>query len=76
MTRYYFHIRDRETFIPDDDGMDLYDIHAARIEARNTASEWIAEDVRRGRSTGATVIEITDWGGVILDALPMRGTLH
>jgi hypothetical protein len=76
VARYYFHIRDREVFIPDDDGMELHDIDAALIEARTTAKEWIAADVRSGRGIGASIIEITDWKGVILNALLMRGTLH
>jgi hypothetical protein len=70
MTKYYFHIRDRNTFIRDEDGMELRDIAAARAEARITAAEWLAADSRGG------MVEITDTDGVLLDALPMRATLH
>jgi hypothetical protein len=76
VARYYFHIRDRDVFIADDDGMELRDIDAAVIEARTTAHEWVAANVRSGRGTGASIIEIMDWEGVILNAVPMRGTLH
>jgi hypothetical protein len=70
MTRYYFHIRDRYTFIRDEDGMELRDIAAARAEARLTGAQWLATDSRGG------MVEITDRDDVLLDALPMRGTLH
>lgn len=72
MTKYYFHIRDRQAFIRDDDGMDLRDMDAARCEAHTTAVEWIAANAY----SGASIIEITDRDGVVLEALPMRRTLH
>ncbi|TPI13027.1 hypothetical protein FJW06_15330 [Mesorhizobium sp. B4-1-3] len=40
MTRYFFHV-DNGTFIPDEDGVDLPDLDAARMEAVRAAGEMI-----------------------------------
>jgi hypothetical protein len=36
MPRYFFDLRDDETFAPDDDGVELPDMQAAQVEAART----------------------------------------
>jgi uncharacterized protein DUF6894 len=39
MPRYYFHIRDGDTFILDDEGFELADMEAVKIEAFRSAMD-------------------------------------
>ena len=75
MTRYYFHIRDFDVFIPDDEGMELSDIWAARVEAVRSVNDLISADLRSG-SVSSTMVEIADGQGHMLDAVPVHRVLH
>ena len=45
MTRYFFHIRNGEDLLEDDEGIDLPSLAAARKEAVLSARELIAESI-------------------------------
>jgi Domain of unknown function (DUF6894) len=44
MPRYYFHIRDGDTLILDDDGCELADVEATRAEALDSARDLRRQD--------------------------------
>jgi hypothetical protein len=64
--RYYFHIRDGWNVIPDEEGMELSDIYAARAEAYASADDLAREALRDGTRIGAWAIVIADQSGKIL----------
>jgi hypothetical protein len=65
--RYHFHIRDTEGLIPDEEGSELANLDAARAEARASAHDLVANDLRSGRTTPERQIEIADARGAVLD---------
>ena len=65
--RYHFHIRDAEGLIPDEEGSELASLEAARAEARASAQDLVANDLRGGRTTPQRRIEIADARGTVLD---------
>ena len=71
MGRYYFHIRDGRNVIPGEEGMELSDIYAARVEAHASADDLANEAIREGSSVAAWVIEIADEAGNILGRVGM-----
>ena len=50
MARYYFHIRDNDALIRDQEGRDMDDMRDVIHEAEEAAREMLAEKVRRRRS--------------------------
>lgn len=82
MAMYYFHLRDGEHFVPDETGMDLTDMQAARVEAVRSARDILADQLRAGEALDGQAIEITNDAGEVLDvvkfkdALRPAGTLH
>src|SRR5687767_3803172 len=65
MPRYFFHLRDDEELIRDDEGTELPDLSAARTEAAQTAKEIINESIGSGEPLDHLVVEIWDEAGVI-----------
>ena len=76
MSRYYFHIRHEGALIPDDEGIELRDIHAARVELLASAEDLAMADMRAGRGIGSQIIEIEDSAGLLLDSMSVRRILH
>ncbi len=76
MPRYYFHIRDGEDFLPDEEGVELPNLKAAHREAILSARGIIAEKILHGEVVDGEVIEITDEEGGILDAVAMRSVVR
>ena len=75
MARYYFHIRDHAALIPDDEGMELSGLPAARAEAVLSVNDLVLADIRSGH-VSSTAVEISDRCGHMIDALPVRRVLH
>lgn len=71
MPRFFFHIRDGEP-VDDPDGMFLPDARTARLEAIRSARDIMAEDIRRGRLSLSSSIEVTDENGEPILAVPFR----
>lgn len=68
MTRYFFDSRDGEKFIPDELGIELPDVEAARDQAALALAE-IAKDVLPGSSRREIVIEVRDGAPVLKTSL-------
>jgi hypothetical protein len=60
MTRYFFHIRDDDHLLEDDEGVDLPTLGAARKEAVLSARELIAESLGSPEPWDHCSIEIWD----------------
>ena len=69
MPRFFFHLRDGES-VEGPDGMFLPDARTARLEAVRSARDIMAEDVRRGRLSLSSLIEVTDENGEPILAVP------
>jgi hypothetical protein len=75
LPRYFFHIRDGSSIIPDDEGMELSGMRAAHAEALQSADDL----VRAGICAGAgqpRAIEIVDESGKLWDAVAIRRLLN
>jgi hypothetical protein len=72
MPRYFFHIRDRGNFIPDEEGMELADLHAARSEATVSAHAMLADAIADADDISHQVIEVSDGSGRVLAELALR----
>jgi hypothetical protein len=74
--RYYFHIRDGDTFIVDPDGTELDRVASAMNEARDHAREIVADQLKAGRLSTGQVFEVTDANGRIVGRLPFADALR
>ncbi len=72
MPLFYFHVYDGMLVAPDDEGLELTDIDAARNEAVRGARSILSEDILRGCIDLSGRIEIAGEDGTILLALPFR----
>jgi hypothetical protein len=63
MPHYYFHIFDRGKVIPDEDGMQLANLAAARIEANLSAAGMLDDALDEGNDISHQIIEVTDSTG-------------
>jgi len=72
MPRFYFHLRD-DLDVPDDEGVDLPDLEAARAEAVRCARITFGEDAKHdGRVVLHHRIDIEDEQGAVLDTVHLR----
>jgi uncharacterized protein DUF6894 len=82
MQRYFFHVRDGQGFVPDEEGVVLANMAEARVEAVRSARDILADQLREGKALDGQKIEITDAAGQVLetlafkDALRPDGTIH
>lgn len=74
--RYFFNIRDGETFIADPEGSDLGSLEAAIDEAKANAREMIAERLRTGAALRDQVFELTNDSGDIVARIDFKDVLH
>ena len=65
MVRYFFDVRDNESFYPDDTGVELPSIDIVKAQASRTMGE-IAKDVLPGAEVRTLAIEVRDDRGPIL----------
>jgi len=73
MPQYFFHIRDGENHIRDDEGLTLADLSAAKAEGVMSAA-----DIARQTppvSDGSS-IEVSDQAGTILDRIYVKPSSH
>jgi hypothetical protein len=76
MPKFYFHIRDDAGLIPDEEGMELPDIDAARKEAETGAREILADALRAHKEVDGKRIEIANQSGEVLDSFKVRDLLN
>jgi hypothetical protein len=75
MTRYFFHMRDRDVLVRDPDGSELSDLVAAIGEAKLGARAIMAADIEHGRPVRPIAIEITDAAEQVLKIVTFREVL-
>jgi hypothetical protein len=76
MGRFYFHLRQGDQLLPDDEGVDLPDFPAAQREALAAARELFAEAIKSGKKTRVPdAIVIADEAGRALDIIPLAALL-
>jgi hypothetical protein len=65
MKRYFFHLRDGDTLLPDDgEGQELPSLKAVRLHAIETVRELLSEAALRGKASSlCQQIEVRDEGG-------------
>ncbi|WP_426233552.1 DUF6894 family protein [Pararhizobium sp. DWP3-4] len=76
MPKFYFHLRDGDTFEEDTDGVELPDVDSARSEAIIAAREILAEQISFGLQVGDQTFEVTDEEGFMFFRLAFRDLLH
>lgn len=76
MPKYYFHIRHCGEVIPDEEGIFLPTLDAAREEARNRSNDLVAAEMAGGKCVDADIIEVTTVAGRVLESLPVRAVLN
>jgi hypothetical protein len=73
--RFYFHLRQDDELIRDEEGIDLPDISAAHHEAVLSARELLAEAIKDGRSNIPIAFVIADEAGRTVGTLPLAAVL-
>ena len=76
MSRYYFHIRQGENVLVDDDGMLLRDADAASAEAFQSARDLTEDSIKAGKGLDGSLIEIVDEFGHALGVADIRRLLN
>ena len=71
MGRFYFHLKDGDRIITDEDGLDLPDLDAARREAILGARELLADAIKAGKSKVPDALVIADEAGRALEVVPL-----
>ena len=72
MGRFYLHIKNGDEEFPDEEGIDLPSIDAARREALQSARELLCNAIKTGKPTLPEALVIADENGP-LEVVP-RGT--
>jgi hypothetical protein len=75
MRRFYFHLRNGDELLPDDEGIDLPDFSAAKREAVLAARELLAEAIRSDRQKIPDAFVIADESGQTLDTVLLAALL-
>lgn len=73
---YYFHIRAESASILDDEGLDLPNISAARIEMRASAEDLIRAALHAGPRFDVRAIDLEDESGSIIETFWVRNIFH
>jgi hypothetical protein len=75
MGRFYFHLKEGNELIPDEDGIELPDVAAATREALLTARELLADAIKAGRPKVPEALMIADEAGRTVEILPFSAAL-
>ena len=73
--RYYFNVRDGDTYIQDPEGSELGSTEAAIDEAKANAREMMAERLRTGEILNGQVFEVTTETGEIIGKVSFKDAL-
>jgi uncharacterized protein DUF6894 len=76
MPRYFFNFRDENGLDLDEEGLEFSDLHAAYLEAFETAKEMWVEAIRALRDPSAQQFEINDERGITLLVVPLLEVLE
>ncbi|MDZ4759655.1 MAG: hypothetical protein SGJ21_01100 [Alphaproteobacteria bacterium] len=66
MSRYHFHLRTRDGYVFDENGMELRDAEAAYLEAVHSAREISIDMLRGGRSATRYRFDVVDCRGSLV----------
>ena len=69
MTRYHFNIHNGVGLVPDEEGLELTDLSAARSQAIDGIRSVISDEARRGFVDLSGAIEIADDEGNVLEVV-------
>ena len=72
MPRYYFHIRDGQDLVQDEEGSEVADLEAAKSEARDSARDLAIDEIRNKRPVDGRKVEIADGDGQTLAVVAVR----
>jgi hypothetical protein len=75
MGRYYFHLKDGDEIVPDEDGTELPDVSAATREALQSARELLADAIKAGKPKVYEAYVIADDTGQTVQVLPFVALL-
>ena len=75
MPRYFFHVREGDTFSKDAEGQELADAACARREALSAGREILGERLLHGGELDNRTIEIADEAGQVVDVVNVKDVL-
>lgn len=70
--RYFFHLREEDDYVLDEEGVELPDIKDVRQAALQSARSVIAGDAITGKLSLKSVVEVDDEEGTRVLVLPFR----
>jgi len=73
MPHYFFHIIDHGNVITDEEGMELVDLEAARLEASISAQAMLMDASADSEDISHQVIEVSDKAGRVLAKVVLKG---
>ncbi|MEP7241279.1 MAG: hypothetical protein ABI697_10380 [Devosia sp.] len=75
MPRYFFHLRDGEDFVPDEEGSYFADLDGALEEARQSARDMLSEQLRAGEKLDGQSIEVSNDRGDLLERVTFKSVV-
>jgi hypothetical protein len=72
MPRYYFHIREGQDLVRDEEGTEASDLEAAKSEARDSARDLAIDGIRNKRPLEGRLVEVADGEGKTLAVIAIR----
>ena len=75
MPLYYFHIRDGDELIRDEEGTELPDPAAAKVEALANARDLAVDEIRSECRVDGRLIEIVSEFGSTIAIIPVRASI-
>jgi hypothetical protein len=75
MGRFYFHLKEGDELIADEDGTELPDVAAATREALFSARELLANAIKAGKPKVYDALVIADEAGRTVEVLPFSAIL-
>ena len=76
MPRFFLHLRYRDEFIEDAQGVEFPDLAAAQADARVAARELLADRMEADSALSDQQFEICDEAGQLLATVPFRDALE
>lgn len=73
---YFVHILTGDKIIPDEEGLELADLPAARAELRASAIDLAMAACQSGKGTQGQIVELRDATGTLIEHLLIRNVLH
>jgi len=75
MGRFYFHLKQNNELLPDEEGIELPSVEAARTEALKTVRELVSQAITAGKPNVPEALVIADEAGRTLEIVPLASVL-